>query len=78
VTRLKWIKAGNEYVAGPVLAGKDAYLVLVSVPKFEIVIYSKKKQFDFKAKSLRAAKILAKSELIKLGARFYDEVRIKI
>ena len=75
MTRLKWIKAGNEYVAGPIIARRDKYIVIISVPKFDVYVYSKKKKLEFKAKSLRAAKILAKKELIKLGARFYDEVR---
>lgn len=75
MVRLRWTKVANEVVGGPVIAGKDKYIVIISLPKFKVYVYSKKKELEFEATSLRAAKILAKKELIKLGARFYDEVR---
>jgi len=82
VTRLKWRKdpKSTDIFAGPVIAGKDKYLVFITIPKFRIVIMGSGKyiELETEAKSLRTAKILAKKTLQKLGARFYDEVRNKV
>jgi hypothetical protein len=76
MVRLRWIKAGDEYVAGPIIAGRNKYLVFITLPKFKISICGNENyDLEVKPKSLRAAKIQAKKELIRLGARFYDEVR---
>lgn len=77
MVRLQWTKLDKEVVGGPVIAGKEKYIIIVALPKFDVYLYSKKKEYCFRATSLRAAKIWAKKKLIELGARFYDEVRSK-
>jgi hypothetical protein len=77
MTRLKWYKANNELVAGPFLCGKDLCIAFISIPMLNVVIQSAAHDYVVVkgAKNITAAKRLAKRELTKLGAKFYDEVR---
>lgn len=79
MVRLRWTKdpLSDELYSNPIIAGKEKYIVFITLPKFRIIVMGggKHLELDTDAKSLRAAKILAKKILIKLGARFYDEVR---
>jgi hypothetical protein len=82
VTRVKWCKdpMSKDLYAGPYIAGKEKYMVFITIPSLKIVIMGggKHKELELQTKSLRTAKILAKEYLIKMGARFYDEVRNKV
>lgn len=78
---MRWHKdpVSNDLWAGPYIAGKNKYMVFIRVPALEVIFWSKNKSVVFdRVNNIRVAKVLAKNELMKLGARFYDEVRNKV
>lgn len=80
-TRIKWKKVNDTLIISePMIVGSEIMAVFINIKSKSFLIRDVNQKYIFsagKSDSLSSLKTLAKQKLVLMGAKFYDEIRMK-